>query len=89
MRFPQYFRGMNAIALRPVKPGQVVLQEFALSEVAESCDVAESTVWRWGQDAPKGTGGVVPARYHVSLLQLARRLGRKLNADDLVFGRLK
>lgn len=72
---------------RPITPGQVVRAEFSLAEAARACEVDESTVWRWAQEAPKGTSGVVPARYHLTLLRLAHRLGRKLTTDDLVLGR--
>lgn len=78
-----------APCLRKITPGQVVLSEFSLSEAAGACGVAATTVWRWGQKAPKGTGGVVPSGYHVALLQLAHRLGRDLSTDDLVLGRHK
>ena len=84
---PRYIEPRDMLALRAVPPGQVVRREFTLAEVAEHLDVAESTVWRWAQPKPRGTGGVVPAEYHLSLLRLARQLGRKLTADDLVFGR--
>lgn len=77
-------------SLRKITPGQVVLSVFSLSEAAEACGgINPSTVWRWGQKAPKGTGGVVPSGYHVALLQLAHRLGRRLSTDDLVLGRHK
>lgn len=74
-------------SLRKVTPGQIINREFQPAEVARACGVKWSTVWRWAQDRPKGTGGVVPSRYHLTLLQLAHRLGRKLTTDDLVLGR--
>lgn len=77
----------DPIATRPVTPGEVVLREFTLAELAGGLDIAESTAWRWGQARPKGTGGVVPSGYHVTLLTLARKLGRRLSATDLVLGR--
>lgn len=76
-------------SLRKITPGQVVLAVFSLSEAAEACGVSSSTVWRWGQKVPKGTGGVIPSGYHVALLQLAHRMGRSLSAEDLVLGRTK
>lgn len=84
---PRYIPPRDALELRPVTPGQVVLREFSLAEAAAALDIAESTVWRWAQPEAKGTGGVVPSRYHLTLLRLARQLGRQLTADDLVFGR--
>lgn len=73
--------------LRAVSPGQVVNRELGLTAAGRACQVDESTVWRWAQERPKGTGGLVPSRYHRTLLNLARELGKTLTADDLVFGR--
>jgi hypothetical protein len=75
--------------LRPIPPAEVVRRVFTRAEIANGCGINESTVWRWGRPRPKGTGGVVPGVHHLSLLQLARELGRKLTADDLVLGRHK
>lgn len=77
------------IRIRAITPGQVINRELGMTEVSKACNVAESTVWRWAQKRPRGTGGVVPANYHVPLLHLAHRLGVMLTADDLVLGRNK
>jgi hypothetical protein len=76
-----------APSARAVTPGKVVLRTFKLAEIRRGLDIAESTAWRWAQPVPKGTGGVVPSRYHLALLRLAHQLDRPLTADDLVFGR--
>ena len=73
--------------IRAVSPGQVVNRELGMTEVSRACGVSESTVWRWAQDRPRGTGGLIPSRYHATLLQLSHRLGKPLTADDLVLGR--
>lgn len=78
---------MMTIELRAVTPGQVVHRELGLAGASKACDIDESTVWRWTQDRPKGTGGVVPSRYHLILMRWAHQLGKSLSADDLVFGR--
>lgn len=75
-----------------VPPGEVVIAEIGLMPVVHGLQdefpgLNKSTVWRWAQPAPTGTDGIVPSRYHRPLMQLAQRLGRKLTADDLVFGR--
>lgn len=77
-------RGMSESHL---SPGEIVYRELGMTAVAKECGVAESTVWRWAQPQDKGTGGLVPAKYHRKLLHLAHRLGKQLNADDLVLGR--
>lgn len=75
--------------IRAVSPGQVVNRELGMTAPAKACGVSLTTVWRWAQERPKGTGGVVPSRYHVSLLQLAHQRGVRLTPDDLVLGRHK
>lgn len=81
---------MNAAAARrTLTPGQVVNNVLGMTAVARRCDIAESTVWRWAQPVPRGTGGLVPAKYHRDLLHLAHQLGKRLTADDLVLGRHK
>jgi len=73
--------------IRAVSPGQVVNREIGMTAAAKACEVSMSTVWRWAQERPRGTGGVIPSRYHVTLLRLSHRLGKQLSADDLVLGR--
>jgi hypothetical protein len=53
--------------------------------VSEHLGVARPTVWKW--QAPKGnagTGGVIPLKHHVSLLNLARSKDIPLTAADFL-----
>lgn len=75
------------IRLRAVPPGEVVIKTLGMSRVAKHLGVSASTVWRWSKPRPKGTGGIVPGEYHVSLMRLAHQLGVPLTPDDLVLGR--
>jgi hypothetical protein len=76
-------------------PGEVVLAELGLGPAvaglrAEFPSISRSTVWRWGQPRNAGgTGGLIPPRYHVPLLRLAKNTGRTLTTNDLVYGRSK
>jgi hypothetical protein len=76
-----------------VPPGKVVLDEIGLVPTVEGLRsefprLSKSTVWRWAQPREVGgTDGIIPSRYHLPLLRLSQRMGRKLSADDLVFGR--
>lgn len=76
-----------------VSPGEVVLSEIGLMPTVNGLQgdfpgLHKSTVWRWSQPETKGgTDGIVPSRYHLPLMRLAKRLGRTLTADDLVMGR--
>lgn len=74
-------------AAAALTPGQVVLHVLGQTLAARELEVDQSTVWRWAQDKPRGTGGVVPARYHVRLIEIARANRKRLTAADLVHGR--
>lgn len=79
--------------IKKVTPGEVVLAEIGLMPTVRGLNpefpsLSKSTVWRWARGKDEGgTGGMVPHRYHVPLLRLARKLGRTLTPDDLVLGR--
>jgi len=75
------------IKQKKFNPGQVVLAEIGMTAAAAACGVSPSTVWRWAQDNKRGTGGIVPGRYHMLLLNAARDSGSVLTAYDLVYGR--
>jgi hypothetical protein len=68
-------------------PGALVNDLFPRTWLARNLHVSESTIWRWGQPVPKGTGGLIPSRYHCHLLLLAQERGADLTAQDLVLGR--
>lgn len=70
-----------------ITPGQLVNDTFSRAVICRALGVSPSTVWRWGQPLPKGTGGLIPSRYHAPLLALAAQCGIILTADDLVLGR--
>lgn len=69
-----------------ITPGQLVNYRLSRAKVCRALGVSESTVWRWSQPIPKGTGGLVPSRYHVPLLKLADELGVPLTEAELVRG---
>ena len=71
-----------------ITPGQIVATLFTPAELRRSLGVSRSTCWRWSQPIPKGTGGLIPSRYHLPLLRLAGERGVELTAADLVHGRL-
>ena len=70
-----------------INPGALVNDLLGTSAIAERLRLNRTTVWRWGQKVPVGTGGIVPARYHADLLSFAHQSGERLTADDLVHGR--
>lgn len=70
-----------------ITPGQLVNDLFRRVDLRRELGVSESTIWRWSQPVPKGTGGLIPSRYHAPLLDMARARSIILTADDLVLGR--
>ena len=70
-----------------ITPGELIATTFRPVDLERSLGVSRSTIWRWGQPVPKGTGGLIPSRYHAPLLSMARERSIILTADDLVLGR--
>lgn len=73
-------------------PADVMRWEFdrarvSLRKIAAELGVSQSTVVRWCHARPLGCGGIIPSRYHVRLLELARARGVTLTPNDLVYGR--
>lgn len=69
------------------QPGAYVLAAFAAVDisqrsVARAVGALPSTVCRWRER----NGGLIPARYHQALLQLARESGAAVTAEHLVYG---
>lgn len=58
------------------------MQVFGSSrELGRLLGVSNTTTWRWLDK------GLVPSKYHNTLLDLAEQMGLTLTADDLVRGR--
>ena len=54
--------------------------------MARALKVARPTVWKWTQPKGKsgGTGGLIPQRHHIPLLDLARAKDVPLTAADFL-----
>jgi len=51
--------------------------------VAAELDLAPSTLSRWCQPHPEGTGGVIPQRHWPAILRMSKRLKVALSLSDL------
>lgn len=51
--------------------------------VAERLQLDKSTLSRWCQPRPEGTGGVIPQRYWGELLDMARKQGVEITLEEL------
>ena len=63
-------------------PAQTVFAELGIRPLARDLKLDPKTVFRWGEG-----DGLVPSKFHVKVLKLAKKRGRKLSTDDLVMGR--
>lgn len=70
-----------------ITPGELIASIFRPTDLTRALGVSRTSVWRWSQPAPVGTGGLVPSRYHAKLLAFATQAGVRLTAEDLVLGR--
>lgn len=52
--------------------------------VAERLQLDKSTLSRWCQSRPEGTGGVIPQRYWHALLKMAQEVGVEITLEELV-----
>lgn len=64
-------------------PAEVVINEFGVRPLARELETDPTTIMRWRSTG----GGLIPSRYHIPLLDLARKQGRTLTETDLVHGR--
>lgn len=54
------------------------------NDVAEALGLDKSTLSRWCQPRPSGTGGMIPQRYWGALMQMARTKKVRVKLEDLI-----
>ena len=54
------------------------------NDVAEALGLDKSTLSRWCQPRPSGTGGMIPQRYWGELMQMARTKKVRVKLEDLI-----
>ena len=66
------------------EPAFSVIQKLGgKSAVAEYLGLDKSTLSRWCQPAPPGTGGLIPQRYWPALVEMAREQGVRITLKEL------
>lgn len=67
------------------EPAYSVIQRLGgKSEVAERLNLDKSTLSRWCQPRPEGTGGMIPQRHWPELMKLAREKKVRIKLEELV-----
>lgn len=75
---------MSIQTIHKLTPAYDVIESLGgKSAVAAELSLAPSTLSRWCQPHPAGTGGVIPQRYWSALLALAKAQKVKLTISDL------
>jgi len=68
-------------------PIQKVLKKLDISALALSkkLGISHVAVYKWGYSkADKGTGGIIPAKYHKAIMRLAKKMKVDLDPADFV-----
>lgn len=75
---------MTIQTIHTEEPAYSVIEKLGgKSEVAEQLGLDKSTLSRWCQPRPQGTGGLVPQRYWPQLLQMAREQNVRITLKEL------
>lgn len=61
---------------------EIIARLGGTAQVAAITGLDQSTIRRWRMPTPKGTGGLIPDRAKIELIDHARRLGVTLAWDD-------
>ncbi|MGD9882311.1 MAG: hypothetical protein AB7F22_30200 [Reyranella sp.] len=69
-----------------MNPGSSVIAKFGgVRPLARLLDINPTNVSRWQLPKPRGTGGLIPSKYHKPLLTLAKRRKVRLTVEELVY----
>lgn len=75
---------MTIPTLHTLEPAYSVVERLGgKSNVAEALELDRSTISRWCQPRPQGTGGQIPQRYWAQLMTMARQQGVTISLEEL------
>jgi len=75
---------MTIPVVHTLNPAYTVIEKLGgKSAVAEYLGLDKSTLSRWCQDKPAGTGGIVPQRYWPQLIEMAREQRVRIGVKEL------
>jgi hypothetical protein len=71
--------------IHTLSPAYEVIQRLGgKTEVAERLNLDKSTLSRWCQPRPEGTGGQIPQRHWPELMKIARDKKVRIKLEELV-----
>lgn len=75
---------MSIPVVHTLEPAYTVIEKLGgKSQVAEQLGLHKSTLSRWCQPLPSGTGGLIPQRYWPQLIEMARDSRVRLTVKEL------
>lgn len=75
---------MTIQVVHTLEPAYTVIEKLGgKASVAERLELDKSTLSRWCQPSPQGTGGLIPQRYWPQLIEMAREQGVRLTLKEL------
>jgi hypothetical protein len=76
---------MTMSTVHVLEPAYTLIERLGgKAEVAYHLDLDKSTLSRWCQPKPQGTGGAVPRKHWRGLMAMAAAKGVELKLEDLV-----
>jgi hypothetical protein len=70
--------------IHTLEPAYTVIEKLGgKSVVAQALSLDKSTLSRWCQPSPQGTGGLIPQRYWPQLIEMARQQRVRIGVKEL------
>lgn len=75
---------MTIPVIHTLDPAYTVIEKLGgKSEVCEALGLDKSTLSRWCQPKPAGTGGIIPQRYWPQLIEMSRAKRVRITLKEL------
>ena len=75
---------MSIPTIHTLEPAFAIIEKLGgKAVVAEALNLDKSTLSRWCQPKPNGTGGLIPQRYWGALVVIARQQGLDISLQEL------
>lgn len=75
---------MSIPTVHTLEPAYTVIEKLGgKSTVSEQLGLDKSTLSRWCQPKPDGTGGVIPQRHWAGLMEMARAKRVRITLEEL------
>lgn len=85
MTLLRLYRFLVRCGVMKLEPAYTIVQRLGgVEAVMKATGASRTRVYGWMQPKPGGTGGLIPQRHHLALLDFASSIGAPLTADDFL-----